>query len=57
MKKIYCIHCKDDPYGNAYISNLCAYNENMEEYELCPYIMKNWENIIDELTKEDNKNA
>lgn len=53
-------HCDKSnkcPYGNAYISNLCAYNENMEEYELCPYIMENWENIIDELTKEDNKNA
>ena len=26
---------------------ICGYKENMEEWELCPIILNNWENIID----------
>lgn len=48
-------HCKrsyDCPYGNAFEKGLCAYDENLNEYDACPYLLENWESIIDELIKE-----
>lgn len=39
-------------YGNAFHKNQCAYNENLNEYDVCPYLLENWDYIIDELTKE-----
>ena len=49
-------------YGNAFHKNQCAYKKNMEEYDLCPRLLINWENIIDEIfpvttKKEMNNNA
>lgn len=45
-------HCEKShecPYGNAFESNLCAYKEDLHEYDLCPIILKNWDHIIDKL--------
>lgn len=47
-------HCKDShkcEWGNCFKENVCAYAENMEEWELCPKLLKNWDYIIDELIK------
>ena len=48
-------HCKRShkcPYGNAFEKNVCAYDENLNEYDVCPYLLENWDYIIDELAKE-----
>ena len=48
-------HCEKShecPYGNAFEKDLCAYKKDLHEYDLCPIILKNWDYIIDELTKE-----
>ena len=48
-------HCKRSrkcPYGNVFEKNVCAYDENLNEYDVCPYLLENWDYIIDELTKE-----
>lgn len=48
-------HCKKShkcPYGNAFEKNVCAYDKNLNEYDVCPYLLENWDYIIDELTKE-----
>lgn len=48
-------HCKKShkcPYGNAFEKNVCAYDENLNEYDVCPYLLENWDYIIDELIKE-----
>lgn len=45
-------HCNEShkcPYGNAFEEGLCAYRENMSEYDLCPSLLENWEDVIDEL--------
>ena len=45
-------HCNKShecPYGNAFEKGLCAYRENMNEYDLCPSLLENWEDVIDEL--------
>ena len=45
-------HCNEShkcPYGNAFEKGFCAYRENMNEYDLCPSLLENWENVIDEL--------
>lgn len=45
-------HCNEShkcPYGNAFEKGLCAYRENMNEYDLCPSLLENWEDVIDEL--------
>lgn len=52
-------HCNKShkcPYGNAFEKGFCAYRENMNEYDLCPYLLKNWDYIINELTKERKNN-
>lgn len=48
-------HCKRShkcPYGNAFEKDICAYNANLNEYDVCPYLLENWDYITDELTKE-----
>lgn len=50
-------HCKKShkcPYGNAFKKNICAYDENLNEYDVCPYLLENWDSIINELIKEKN---
>lgn len=51
--------CKDSykcPYGNAFQEGYCAYNENLKDYDLCPYLLENWEEIIDKMQKEEIEN-
>ena len=48
-------HCKRShkcPYGSTFEKNVCAYDENLNEYDVCPYLLENWDCIINELTKE-----
>ena len=50
-------HCERShncPYGNAFKKNVCAYDENLNEYDECPYLLENWDSIINELIKEKN---
>lgn len=50
-------HCKRSykcPYGSAFEKNVCAYDENLNEQDECPYLLKNWDSIINELIKEKN---
>ena len=50
-------HCNKShkcPYGNAFEKNVCAYDENLNEYDVCPYLLENWDSIINELIKEKN---
>lgn len=44
-----CNKSHECPYGNAFEKGLCAYRENMNEYDLCPSLLENWEDVIDEL--------
>lgn len=47
-------HCKNShhcEWGNCFKENVCAYAEDMKEWELCPKLLKNWDYIIDELIK------
>ena len=48
----YCEKSYKCPYGNAFQVKTCAYNENLTNEDACPYLLENWEYIIDELTKE-----
>ncbi len=48
-------HCERShncPYGNAFEKNVCAYDKNLNEDDACPYLLENWDYIIDELIKE-----
>lgn len=48
-------HCERSykcQYGNAFEKNVCAYRDNLNEYDICPYLFENWDYIIDKLTKE-----
>ena len=48
-------HCKRShkcPYGNAFKKNVCAYDENLNEYDVGPCLLENWDYIIDELIKK-----
>jgi len=50
-------HCERShncPYGNAFEKNVCAYDKNLNEYDECPYLLENWDSIINELIKEKN---
>lgn len=50
-------HCKRShkcPYGNAFEKNVCAYDKNLNEDDACPYLLENWDSIINELIKEKN---
>lgn len=45
-------HCKDShkcEWGDSFKENVCAYAENMEEWELCPKILENWETYIEHI--------
>lgn len=44
-----CNKSHECPYGNAFEKGFCAYRENMNEYDLCPSLLENWEDVIDEL--------
>jgi len=56
-------HCNKShkcPYGNAFEEGLCAYKKDLNEYDLCPSLLENWEKIIDDyikMTEEVNNNA
>ena len=42
-------HCKRShkcPYGSAFEKNVCAYDENLNENDACPYLLGNWDSII-----------
>lgn len=53
-------HCNKSsqcPYENAFEKNICAYDANLHEYDLCPYLLENWDVIIDkinEIKKDDD---
>ena len=38
-------------YGNAFQKGYCAYKENMEEYDICPILLDEWEDIINYVIK------
>ncbi len=43
-------HCNKSsqcPYGNVFEKNVCAYDTDLHEYDLCPYLLENWERIIE----------
>lgn len=47
-------HCNRSfqcPYGNVFEKNVCAYDTNLHEYDLCPYFLENWDAIMDEIDK------
>jgi len=43
-------------WQSIYNSELCAYKEDMEEWMLCPEILNNWEEIIDKISDNKEKN-
>lgn len=44
----YCGNSHRCPYGDAFISNRCAYNLDKDDFD-CPMIMKNYEFKMDKL--------
>lgn len=48
----HCNRSSQCPYGNAFEKDLCAYHENMHEYDLCPYLLKNWDYIINKVIEK-----
>ena len=44
-----CKNARNCEYGNCYKPNQCAYRTNMSEYDPCPKIFQNWENMIDKI--------
>ena len=48
-----CKNSRNCEYGNCYKPNQCAYKENMIEYDPCPKIAENFENMIDTLADRE----
>ena len=49
-----CINSSNCPYGSAFEKNVCAYDMNLTEHDFCPSAYKEWEYIINKITKEEN---
>ena len=41
-------------YGNIYLANTCAYNENLKDKDLCPIHGKSLEEFMDKIIDEIN---
>lgn len=50
-----CINSSNCPYGSAFEKNICAYDMNLTEHDFCPIAYKEWEYIINKITKEENR--
>lgn len=48
-----CINSSNCQYGSAFEKNVCAYDMNLTENDCCPLAEKEWEYIIDRITKKE----
>lgn len=48
-----CKNARNCQWGSSIKANSCAYKENMNEYDSCPKIFENWENMIEELQNKE----
>ena len=49
-------HCNNSnncEYGHAFRKNVCGYDENLNDCDFCPYLLENWDFIVDRMFKEE----
>jgi len=47
-----CINSSNCQYGSAFEKDVCAYDINLTEHDCCPIAEKEWEYIINYITKK-----
>lgn len=50
-------HCEKTNccYNRIDIRGTCGYRESMEDWELCPQMLENWEETIDKISSDLHK--